>query len=62
MFVSDSLVGKAKSLPYSGAPGKVPGLLTMIRLGRKCLPGSTTPAYNEHSEITAVKSFCNIVP
>ncbi len=42
----------------SGAPilGKAPGLTpTNIRLGWKGLQGIKTPAYYEHSDITAVK-------
>jgi hypothetical protein len=37
-------------------------LLTNIRLGWKCLPGTNTLAYYEHSEIMDVKSFITLCP
>ncbi len=57
--------GKARSLPYSGAPksdfDRV-GSPEKIRVGWKGLPGTNALAYYEKPLHSAVKKFYNIGP
>ncbi len=49
-------VGKASSLPYSGAPE------TNIKLDLKGLPWTNTLAYYDHSYLMDIKSFITLDP
>jgi hypothetical protein len=48
----------------SGAPlkNRLLALTINIRLGWRCLPGTNTLAYCEHSSIMDTKSFTTLVP
>jgi hypothetical protein len=51
-------VGKARGLPYSGAPERYAlALPANLRLGWKGFPGTNTQAYYKNPQITAVKTY-----
>ncbi len=56
-------VGKARSLPKSGAGASLwqpTALLANIRLDWKALPGTNTSTDYKHLQITAAKSFITL--